>query len=138
MKVSAPLICRVLGCMTVLVSTAITQESKTSPMRSVDGATIFRQYCASCHGAEAKGNGPASAALKVKVPDLTQITLRAGGTFPRKRIRNIIEGIESPMPHGSQTMPVWGPIFHEIGADQDLGHVRVDNLASYLESLQKK
>ena len=84
----------------------------------------------------ARGNGPAASALRVKVPDLTQIAARAGGVFPRARVRNIIEGTESPVAHGTRTMPVWGPVFHEIDNDQDLGNVRIDNLARYLQSMQ--
>jgi hypothetical protein len=33
-------------------------------------------------------------------------------------------------------MPVWEPIFSQVGQDQDLGRVRIDNLARYLENLQ--
>jgi len=112
------------------------QHKSYPPARSVNGAILFRDYCASCHGVDGKGHGPAAASLNVKVPDLTEITLRAGGVFPRVRVRNIIEGVESPVPHGSREMPVWGPIFHQIDEDRDLGNVRVDNLASYIQSLQ--
>lgn len=114
------------------------QQSTTLPVRTLDGSKLFVSYCASCHGVDGKGNGPAAAALKPKVPDLTQITSRSHGQFPRARIRNIIEGTESPVAHGSREMPVWGPVFHQIDADQDLGNVRVDNLASYIESIQRK
>jgi len=31
-----------------------------------------------------------------------------------------------------------GPIFHEIDFDRDLGNVRVENIAKYLESIQRK
>jgi len=40
--------------------------------------------------------------------------------------------------HGSKQMPIWGPIFHEIEFDQDLGHVRLENVTKYLESIQRK
>ena len=35
-------------------------------------------------------------------------------------------------------MPVWGPIFSQIAWDQDLGQIRVYNLAKYLEKIQAK
>jgi hypothetical protein len=35
-------------------------------------------------------------------------------------------------------MPVWGPIFSQVAWDQDLGRMRVYNLAKYLEALQSK
>jgi hypothetical protein len=33
-------------------------------------------------------------------------------------------------------MRIWGPIFFQIAWDVDLGSVRVDNLAHYLEGMQ--
>ena|ERR1051326_1120692 len=132
--------CRITGallltiCLTVLVAA---QQPKKPAAHSLDGAVLFQHYCASCHGAGGEGNGPVAPALKVSVPNLTLLTKHAG-EFPRQRVRNILEGTESPVPHGSQKMPVWGPVFHEIDADQDLGHVRIDNVVKYVESLQKK
>jgi mono/diheme cytochrome c family protein len=35
---------------------------------------MFKEYCASCHGADAKGHGPAVRALKVAPPDLTMLS----------------------------------------------------------------
>jgi len=124
----------VTGCLTTL---SVAQQEKKVVIRSLDGAVLFHDYCASCHGAGGEGNGPAAPALKVSVPNLTLLTKHAG-EFPRQRIRNILEGREGLVPHGSQKMPVWGPVFHEIDADQDLGHVRIDNVIKYIESLQKK
>lgn len=121
-----------------LTPRSVAQEKPYPRVHGVDGAAIFRDYCASCHGVDGKGQGPAASALRSKVPDLTQITRRAGGEFPRVRIRNIIEGTESPVAHGSREMPVWGPVFHQIDSDQDLGNVRVDNLATYIQSIQRK
>ncbi len=114
------------------------QTAKPASIHTVNAAAIFHDYCAACHGVDGKGNGPAAPALKTKVPDLTQIAKHSGGTFPRERVKKIIEGSENVNPHGSREMPVWGPVFHEIEADQDLGNVRVDNLLHYLESLQQK
>jgi mono/diheme cytochrome c family protein len=114
------------------------QQPKYPIVRSVGGAAIFRDYCASCHGTDGRGHGPVAAAFKGEVPDLTLITKRAGGEFPRARIRNIIEGKESPVPHGSREMPVWGPVFHQIDNDRDMGNVRIDNLALYIQSIQQK
>lgn len=113
------------------------QQLQKPATRSLDGSVLFHSYCASCHGAGGEGNGPAAGALKVTVPNLTLLTKHAG-EFPRQRLRNILEGTEGPVAHGSQKMPVWGPVFHEIDADQDLGHVRIDNVVKYVQSLQKK
>ena len=40
--------------------------------------------------------------------------------------------------HGNREMPVWGPIFHEVEADQDWGEVRLDAITKHLESIQQK
>ncbi len=121
-----------------MLSWSVGQAAKPAPVRTVSASAIFHDYCAACHGLEGKGNGPAAPALKTKVPDLTRIAKDSKGMFPRERVRKIIEGADSMTSHGSREMPVWGPVFHEIGADQDLGNVRVDNLIRYLESLQQK
>lgn len=106
---------------------------------SLEGPQLFRAYCAACHGTDAKGGGPAASSLKGTVPDLTRIAQRRGGLFPPQQVEKIITGEEtSPAAHGSREMPVWGPIFGQIQRDQDLGKIRVRNLANYLESLQVK
>jgi hypothetical protein len=77
--------------------------------------------------------------LKVAPPDLTRISKRNGGKFPMPRIQKVISGDQLlPAGHGTREMPVWGPIFSQIAWDQDLGRVRVDNLARYLEGMQAK
>jgi mono/diheme cytochrome c family protein len=114
------------------------EKAKTPPViHTVDGAEIFHQYCATCHGVTGTGNGPVARDLKHKVPDLTRIARRSGGKFPAERIRSIIEGTETLAGHGTREMPIWGPIFHHIGVDRDLGNVRTDNVTKYIKSLQK-
>jgi putative copper resistance protein D len=36
------------------------------------GASLYREHCASCHGARGYGDGPAAAALSVRPPNLTE------------------------------------------------------------------
>ena len=114
-------------------------EKNRSASSPFDGAKIFQYHCAACHGADGRGQGPAAAALKNVVPDLTLILKENGGKFPAKRIRDLIAGT-APLAasHGSRQMPIWGPIFHEIDADQDWGEVRLDAITRYLESIQQK
>ena len=77
--------------------------------------------------------------LKTPPSDLTRISARNGGMFPLAKVRRIISGEESlPGGHGTRQMPIWGPIFSQVAWDQDLGRVRIDNLARYIESLQGK
>jgi mono/diheme cytochrome c family protein len=99
------------------------QAQRTSSTRNpLEGAEIFRHYCASCHGVDGRGHGPASVALKHGAPDLTLISHRNGGRFPFQTVKNIIEGKETGQSaHGNREMPVWGPIFHEVESDMDFG-----------------
>jgi mono/diheme cytochrome c family protein len=103
-----------------------------------DGAKLFRNYCAACHGVNGRGNGPVAPALKTKVPLLNTLARRNHGTFPTARVRRIIAGDEDHAAHGSREMPVWGPVFHQIENDQDLGYVRLQNVTEYLTSIQQK
>jgi mono/diheme cytochrome c family protein len=105
---------------------------------SIQGKDLFKAYCASCHGLDAKGKGPMAASLKTPPADLTRISIRNGGVFPLMRVRKVIAGEElPPTGHGSREMPVWGPIFSQITRDVDLGRVRIDNLTRYLRDIQE-
>jgi mono/diheme cytochrome c family protein len=123
----------------MLPGTAMTLRGQTPPGLPLDGAQLFSQYCAVCHGVRATGNGPMAAALKTKVPDLTMIAPRNGGTFPLDRVQTVISGDNLPgLSHGTREMPVWGPVFSQDISDRDYGKLRAYNIAKYLESLQKK
>jgi mono/diheme cytochrome c family protein len=113
------------------------QDQELPPLiRSVEGPELFRSYCASCHGLDAKGDGPAAVALKVMPANLTVLAKNNGGQFPSVRVRRTITGEDVLASHGSREMPIWGPIFHQIEADVDRGYVRLNNLVKYLESIQ--
>ena len=129
----------------LLVCTARGQKGPGGPDRDrparipLEGAKIFQYHCAACHGADGRGHGPAAAALKHTVPDLTLISQRNGGKFSYQRVRDLIEGSQPPPPaHGSREMPIWGPIFHQVEADQDWGEVRLDAITRQVESIQQK
>jgi hypothetical protein len=82
------------------------------------------------------GNTPSSAGNKI--PRLTTLARRNHGQFPAAHVRSIIAGDQVRASHGSPEMPVWGPIFHQIENDQDLGYVRLENVTEYLNTIQKK
>jgi len=135
-----PTLVSVLLVALVVSVSAQTSNPQQSAIRPVDGAGIFRNYCAACHGVDGRGNRLVSKALKREVPDLTRLAQRNGGSFPGVHVRTtIMFGADEISPsHGSKQMPTWGPIFHEIEFDQDLGHVRLENVTKYLESIQRK
>ena len=61
---------------------------------SIQGKDLFKSYCASCHGLDAKGNGPMAASLKIPPSDLRRISIRNHDTFPMMRVEKIIAGEE--------------------------------------------
>ena len=117
-----------------------TVKHEAAPMTSpASGKEMFVSYCASCHGKDAKGDGPAAHALKQLPADLTTLAKRNGGKYPTNKVTSILRGQTTLMAHGDQEMPVWGPVFWRIsqGHEEEV-QMRVANLNRYLESLQEK
>jgi len=122
------------------------QESKSTvkheaaPMTSpASGKDMFVSYCASCHGKDAKGNGPAANALKQLPADLTTLARRNGGKYPTDKVASILRGQTNLMAHGDQEMPVWGPVFWRMSqGHEEQVQMRIGNLNRYLESVQEK
>jgi mono/diheme cytochrome c family protein len=109
----------------------------TRLIESIQGPALYSAYCAVCHGKDGRGSGPMASSLKSRTPDLTRIAARNRGTFPLTRIQRIISGEEQiEAGHGTREMPVWGPVFSQVAWDQDLGRIRLYNLAKYIETLQ--
>jgi mono/diheme cytochrome c family protein len=111
---------------------------ETHLISSLAGSDLYQAYCAVCHGKSAKGDGPMALVLTVAPADLTHIAMRNGGRFPRQHVEQILSGENVEPGHGTREMPLWGPIFSQIAWDQDLGRVRIDNVAKYLEQIQTK
>jgi mono/diheme cytochrome c family protein len=111
---------------------------ETHLISSLAGGDLYQAYCAVCHGKSAKGDGPMARVLKVSPADLTHIAMRNGGRFPLQHVEQILSGENAEPGHGTREMPLWGPIFSQIAWDQDLGRVRIDNVAKYLEQIQSK
>jgi hypothetical protein len=107
----------------------------------MSGQDLYRRFCASCHGAEGRGDGPVAASLRVAVPDLTQTARRLAGADGRDRLVRIIDGRYIIGAHGTRLMPVWG----EDLARLELGNpdaerssqVIIGRLADYVSGLQR-
>ncbi len=136
----------ILGLLLIGIGAALAQEPPTTMKKvpvhatqSITGKDLYQEYCAVCHGPAGKGDGPAAGALKAPLPDLTQISRKNGGKFPELRVQHIINGeADVPAAHGSKDMPIWGYIFRHMGANPDIGNVRVHNLMMYIEEIQAK
>jgi len=110
------------------------------PMLAEMGAGPFAQYCASCHGASGRGDGPVRPALSTAPADLTRIAARRDGEFPRGEIARIIDGRFSIDAHGTREMPVWGDRFGERvaepGLSEEVSRGMIAVLVEYLASIQ--
>ena len=108
-------------------------------IESMTGEDSFRFYCATCHGLGGRGDGPVAGSLKTPPPDLTLVTKRHGGAFPRAEIVSFVTGVSDKLPtHGPSDMPVWGPIFRALDPSDARVRIRIENIVNFIESLQIK
>lgn len=129
-----------MGLLLGFVNTTFAQDKqvKKEPIKKPEsGASMFREYCAVCHGTDAKGKGPAASALKQAPADLTTLAKRHDGKFPDAYVAEVLRnGVKTPA-HGDVEMPVWGPVFVSMDS-LEVSYVRISSLVSYIKSLQVK
>jgi mono/diheme cytochrome c family protein len=102
-----------------------------------NGADLYKNHCAICHGLDARGHGPLAAAMKLVPADLTQIATKHGGEFPDAKIADIIRNGGALLGHGSRAMMPWGLYFSERHKPE-VGRARIKALVAYIKSLQEK
>jgi Cytochrome C oxidase, cbb3-type, subunit III len=117
------------------------QVASAQDFSRYSGEQLYRRFCASCHGADARGDGPVAQTLKVLVPDLTRLTRRQGEDFPTERMRRIIDGRDILAAHGARRMPVWGYEFASATVSEPEAGAKeaaslIDKLVEYLRSIQ--
>lgn len=125
-----------LGLLFLLFATSMFEASAQKMDKQSRGSKLYMQYCASCHGVDGKGGGPAAPSLKGTMPDLTRIP-KENGKFPGLRVLHIISGDKEVISHGSKEMPVWGQVFRERKGDQ-MAKLDIYALQEYIESIQQK
>ena len=102
------------------------------------GRVTFGRYCVSCHGPQAKGDGPLARDLRAAVPDLTTLAQRSGGKFPYDRVVQVIQNGETVRGHGTTDMPAWGDTFKKTkGTGEATADAAIRNLSQYLRTLQQ-
>ena len=106
-----------------------------------EGALLFADHCAACHGANAAGAGPETLGLGKVPPDLTALARANAGVFPTASVLSTIDGYAKGT-HVDRAMPEFGA---ELGGD--LVPLEVDGVLTptpralvailrYLESVQ--
>lgn len=107
------------------------------------GQETYMQYCATCHGLTATGNGPMSPNLILQPTDLTALAARNDGVFPTDRVVRRIDGREPLVSHGSP-MPIFGEYFEGRNAtleDADGTKIKTSqpivDLVTWLRTIQQ-
>ncbi|MEZ4990360.1 MAG: cytochrome c [Saprospiraceae bacterium] len=126
-----------IGAITLVACSAEPPEnSKIAQARR--GKVFFDEHCVTCHGESAKGDGPESQNLDIKVADLTTIQKRRGlKEFPIVEIASIIDGRNQLKAHGPREMPTWGKYFaDEEHLTNDEIRGKMGELIAYLMQIQ--
>jgi mono/diheme cytochrome c family protein len=129
---------RSLILVAVLGIAACVQEVSMPDAR--EGAAIYAENCAQCHGASGKGDGPWAAAMVPPPADLTQLS--EDGAFPRAHVLSVIDGYDRTGLPGKE-MPEFGLLLKGETVPVDVGDGVLTPtprplaaLMAYLESIQ--
>jgi hypothetical protein len=120
--------------MVLVAGTAMAQSSASKD---------YLQDCAECHGADGKGAQPEKRTARGYVSiDLTRISERNGGEFPRQKVYDAIDGRYRIAAHFRGDMPRWGARYRvdekdEPDAEQRVRD-RISGLADFVKSMQEK
>lgn len=107
-----------------------------------NGEVLYAELCASCHGIDATGNGPAAPALKTPPTDLTVLAKMNGGSYPAEAVQKSITGEGEIVAHGTPGMPIWGAAIEGVRPDYKparrewFANQRIGSLTAYLETIQ--
>lgn len=116
--------------------------------RLTSGKRDFREYCASCHGRDGKGDGPVAAVLSKKPANLTVLSKNNHGVFPQAQVYSFIDGSTVAEGHGTRAMPIWGYAFmYRRSSRQGVGGAplteaqvrqKIDRLVDYIKTIQAR
>ena len=102
-----------------------------------EGRAIYLDYCATCHGVTADGNGPVARALKTPPTNLRLLSDLYGNPLQEDKVARAIDGRAAVKAHGPRDMPVWGErFFAEAHGDEQKVKDRIAKLVAYLQSIQ--
>ena len=139
MRIGRLIVNTVLGV--AVVGGVAAASGRAAVAQDAAGKAAYDKYCASCHGVDGKGQGPAAASLKNPLPDLTQLAKSNNGDFPTMRVLQSIDGTLHLAGHGSREMPVWGEQL-QAGAISGTTGARkrevLNFVVAYVQALQAK
>lgn len=107
------------------------------------GRAAYAEHCAGCHGVTGQGDGTVAGLVPGGVPDLTGLSERAGGNFPRAAVIASVDRI-SLKHERIVAMPDFGTLLEgpRVGYYVPRGEwtktsATVVAIADYLETLQR-
>lgn len=119
---------------------ASAKDAGGDPVLAELGKETYQRRCASCHGLDARGDGPVAKVLRKPPTDLTRIAASRGGDFPAGEIARFIDGRFDVTAHGTRDMPVWGQVLSADVPDgrlaEELTRGTVASLVEYLKAIQ--
>jgi mono/diheme cytochrome c family protein len=122
---------------TLMLAAALALAASAAQAAEADGAPLYANHCAACHGARGEGDGPIAALLTVTVPNLRELAKRNGGKFPADAVKAYVDGRNPRPAHGDRTMPIWGEVFRAATLeDEPLVAVRIAVTVAFIEELQ--
>lgn len=124
----------------VSVVVAFPELSHPDDAAQIAGSSLFKTYCATCHGVDARGDGPLADQLRARPPDLTLFARRNKDAFDKEKVRRIVDGRDPVKGHGGPDMPVWGDVFRraEEGYSDKKAAQRIDSVVEYLAGVQRE
>jgi mono/diheme cytochrome c family protein len=122
---------------TLLAALAAILSCATAAAAEPDGAALFMNHCAACHGTTGEGDGPVAGLMSITVPNLRTLARRSGGELPEDRIAAYIDGRAPNQAHGGRQMPIWGDVFRVSQAgDEEVVAARIKVLVWFISELQ--
>ncbi|CUH64044.1 Cytochrome c, mono-and diheme variants [Thalassovita gelatinovora] len=123
-------------------SALLTACVENSMPEADEGAALYANNCAICHGSTGRGDGELAKSLRPAPSDLTAITRRYG-TFPRAHVLSVIDGY-TRMENPGDDMPEFGLLLEGDTVPVDIGDGTFSPvprplaaLLVYLESIQQ-
>ena len=102
------------------------------------GKEMYNSYCASCHGLDGKGYGPAAPALSKGVPDLTLLAAQNRGQYPKYKVTTALSKFSESHYLGARSeMPDWYKAFVSLDRSCPFkAHVRAMSISKHIQTLQ--
>ncbi len=125
------------GAVTVQSQINWVRPGHTNP---ASAEALYQNHCASCHGQDMKGEVRAHNVLPQRLPDLTMISHKNNGVFPRLHVLEMIAGRDHTIVGQDRSdMPGWSTVFHQMYmGDEGKERLALNNLVTLIELRQLK